>query len=335
MSLNNTSEILLQKLFDNYEVIRKENKWEHGIINQFISLLYTTHGKSFSIDCHKEFIKYINTNTKLFSSFRGLTQSMLASMLMTEYEDYKNVFLEIQILYDLMVLKGFKKSIYTPIAAYSLYKISKDNDNASDKIQKSLQIYDEMRRNHPFLTSSEDYTMAVLLSASENTPNHCVHLIEEIYTKLNENGFSKGNDLQMSSHILSFSNESTEEKVKRCVKIKELFKENGIRIYSNSYASISFLSLLDNDLETLVNNVITIYEILKSNKRFKWSYKEVLISMAIMIYSQSVLSEISHGDEILKSTLCISFENIIIAQNAAIIAASSAAAASAASSSST
>ena len=334
MSLNNTSEILLQKLFDNYEVIRRDNKWEYGIINQFISLLYATHEKSFSINHHKEFIKYINDNTKLFSSFRGLTQSMLASMLMTEYEDYKNVFLEIQDLYDLMILKGFKKSTHTPIAAYSLYKINNSKDDIPNKIEKSLQIYDEMKHNHPFLTSSEDYTMAVLLCASEETPSHCIHLIEELYTKLNDYGFSKGNDLQITSHILSFSNESIDDKVKKCARIKELFKEKGIKIYSNSYASVGFLSLLHSDLDELVDDVTTIYEAIKSNKRFKWSYKEVLISMAIMIYSHSLLSEISNGDEILKSALCISFENIIIAQNAAIIAASSAAAASAASSAS-
>ena len=70
-------------------------------------------------------------------------------------------------LYEQLVTSGFSRSIFTYLAAAVL--LTEENEQHGAHIQRSMQVYKRMKKDHLFLTSTNDYPLAVLLAGqSEN-----------------------------------------------------------------------------------------------------------------------------------------------------------------------
>jgi hypothetical protein len=61
-----------------------------------------------------------------------------------------------------------------------------------------------MRNHHIFLTSYEDYSLAILLSFLPRSLEKQIKEIEFFYQGLNGKGFYKGTNLQTLTHILAY-----------------------------------------------------------------------------------------------------------------------------------
>src|SRR5699024_11354921 len=109
---------------------------------------------------------------------------------------------------------------------------------------RSKMIYDDMKKEHPFLTGQSDYPLAVLL-AYENQDDMRERM-EYFYDRLNEYQFNKGNNLQFLSHILSLAHtENDNELINRVIQIYDDFKRVGLKQKSSYYPIMGMLALLD------------------------------------------------------------------------------------------
>src|SRR5699024_314881 len=114
-------------------------------------------------------------------------------------------------------------------------------------ISTTKNIYQGMKKEHPFLTSASDYPLATLLAYEQHSD--IVQKVEVIYDGLSKNGFRKGNDLQFASHVLALSRDETENTlISRSTQIFDQFKKMGIKPKSLYYPVMGMLALLPQDM---------------------------------------------------------------------------------------
>lgn len=306
------------EMLDKYIALEKAFMWEHNLTKHFVAFLYTVNHKSVDKETLKNAIDVINQETGVFSYYRGTYRFMLAGLLSIESSSIEGLLGKI--LQNEQALKnvGFKNGMHLPLASYALYKVSGDLDN-NRVAGKAFEIYQMMKKSHPWLTSSDDYAMSVLLASSACELDR----IEQIYQRLVAAGFSKCNELQRLSHILALSNRPVEEVSLHCTSLRDQLKANKLTVYSSFYAALGTVTLISLEEPALIADWIALSLYLNKQKKFKWLGKGMNILLASAIISDEWIKETT-ASEVAKISLSISIESLIAAQTAALIAAISA-----------
>jgi hypothetical protein len=318
----------IDSMRDCYLEICKDYKWENDYSRHFAALTYTLKDKSFEKEKIEYVKKIIKDNTGIFSNYRGYTSFILAMLLCSEHDNSEGQVIKM-LNYDRKLRDaGFKNSMYLPVASYALF-LTCDDALVDKSAAKAYEIYVEMKKNHPWLTFGDDYPLCVLLANSQGSINSTVENIEECYRYLKEFGFSKGNGLQFLSHILSFSSEDNRIKSERCRDIFQTLKENKLKLYSNYYAALGFLTIVGNDNKEAISNVIDVASYLKSLKKYKWLGNGMNVLIASSIVCDEYIREKKVQKDLVATTLSISIEALIAAQTAAMVAGISASTAAA------
>ena len=323
----------LDRLIDLFQQVSMQYKWEQALTNHFTALTYTLNKKDFDKEKVQKVRNHMKETTGIFSYYRGTSKIILSALLACQYENPEQKFDKMLDYDKKMKEAGFKNSMYLPIANYALLTTCEE-EWIDTRINKAIEIYKEMRNNHPWLTSGDDYPLAILLADSEMSVNNIIENMEECYKLLNENGFGKNNGLQFLSHILGFRKEENTTKVLRCKEIFDRLKGNKMKVYSGGYAVIGFLSILGEDAYEAVEQVIEVVKILQSTKKYKWLTKETHLFTAAALVSDIYIDNMKNQKELIQTSIGISIEALIAAQTAASIAAASGAAAAGASASS-
>ncbi len=323
----------LDRLIDLFQQVSMQYKWEQSLTNHFTALTYTLNKKDFDKEKIQKVRNHMKETTGIFSYYRGTSKIILSALLACQYENPEQKFDKMLDYDKKMKEAGFKNSMYLPIANYALLTTCEE-EWIDTRINKAIEIYKEMRNNHPWLTSGDDYPLAILLADSEMSVNNIIENMEECYKLLNENGFGKNNGLQFLSHILGFRKEENTTKVLRCKEIFDRLKGNKMKVYSGGYAVIGFLSILGEDAYEAVEQVIEVVKILQSTKKYKWLTKETHLFTAAALVSDIYIDNMKNQKELIQTSIGISIEALIAAQTAASIAAASGAAAAGASASS-
>ncbi|MGO1368832.1 MAG: DUF4003 family protein [Senegalia sp. (in: firmicutes)] len=315
----------IKNMMENYEELRQEFKWENDMSRHLIALSYAMKGKEINITKIKEIKEYIKNKTGMFSPLRGHMTFVLSGLLNVNVDNPKEEFDNMLSNEKILKENGFKYSSYLPTALYSLSSVYK-GDDVRDYTKKAMDIYKDMKKNHPFLTSGDDYALAILLASTD----HSTDLLENYYEELNNRGFSKSNGLQMLSHIMAFSESSIRDTVNKCENIHNNLRSNKLKISTDYYPAIGLISLIDGNENELMNDFVEIADYLRNQKRYKWLGKGMNVLIASAIISSEYIKE-QKESSIVNTTLSISIETIIAAQQAAMIAAIAASTAAASS----
>jgi hypothetical protein len=281
--------------------------------------LYITNNRSFDIERFNDVAEYIKKESGIFSPLRSQSRFTFAAMLDTRFENPKEMFPLFIAAYDVLVSAGFSRNIFTYIAAMQLVKT--DSQDLGSLSERARSIYKKMREEHLFLTSHSDYPLAVMLAQNDCPADELIFHVENLYSKLSQNGFRKGNDLQSMSHILSLhENSSADDLAAQSTVIFDHMKKEGIKPKSKFYPQIALLTFMEKDLNTLTE-IKEIWEQLNAEKAFKWK-KDINFIMAVTF----VVSDKIEDSSLLQANLSTTIEALIQAQQAASIAAISSAA---------
>ena len=318
----------LDRLIEIFQEVSSGYKWEGSLTNHFTALTYTLNNRVFDKEKVEDVRKHMKKTTGIFSNYRGTPKILLSALLTAKYDNPNQEF-DRMLNYDKRMRDtGFKNNMYLPIANYALLA-SCSEEWVEIRINKALEIYKEMKKNHPWLTSGDDYPLSILLANSESSVSSIIENMEECYKLLGENGFHKNNGLQFLSHILGFRQEENKVKVERCKEIFDKLKDNKLKVYSSGYAIIGFLSILGERGYEAVDQVIEVVSILKSTKKYKWLTKETHLYTAAALVSDVFIENMKGRKDLIQTTIGISIEALIAAQTVAIIAAASSTAAAA------
>lgn len=310
-----TYEKKVNQMIEYYQAMRKPFRWENDLVRHLLALTYAMKGKDLNPEPIKEMKDYIKQTTGLFSPFRGHMMFALSGLLCANSNTPQRQF--DQMLKHQQVLKdvGFKHSTYLPTALYALSSVY-EGPNVASYAEKAMAIYQEMKQNHPFLTSGDDYALAILLASTDHRPD----LLEDYYQALNRRGFSKSNGLQMLSHVMAFSDKGVTDAADQCERINNHLKANKLKVYSDYYPSIGLISLLSNTQDHLMGDLVEVTTYLRGQKGYKWLGKGMNLLIASAIISSEYIKENSQ-DTVVDTTISISIQAIIAAQQAAMIAA--------------
>jgi hypothetical protein len=151
------------RLISIYKQVSKDYRWKNSSnMNNLIALSYIMKDKNYNRGVLDRVNDYIKKNTGVFSCYRQ--KSILFSALL--YLNFPDPEAKFDILLDYeqkLKENGFRSYTYRPITAYTLLLTSKPAE-VDQKLAKAYEIFREMRKNHPWLTSGDDYPLSILFS---------------------------------------------------------------------------------------------------------------------------------------------------------------------------
>ncbi|MGB3367769.1 MAG: DUF4003 family protein [Acidaminobacteraceae bacterium] len=321
--MNSMYKPVCDQLLNGFSTLKSSYKWDNDLTKWLISVAYAVKNKPLNVEDIDLIKEYIKKNTGVFSPFRSTSLLTLSGLLCLDNLEPKVSFDIMNDNYNTLKKAGFKQTSYLPIALYTLNQLY-EGSNYSSYADQAIEIYKEMKSNHPILTSGDDYALAILLINERSK----LDKIEVLYKALKSSGFKVANGLQMMSHILTFSDEPVKVLVDRCSRINESLIHNKLKVYPDYYASIAILALTG--VESALSDLIEVALYIKSNKQAKWLSKGMLVMLASAIVTSMLIE--NADDELIITSLKVSIQVVIMAQQAAMIAAISASTAAAASS---
>lgn len=319
----NDMKVKADEMLQRFLLIDKAFIWEQPLMKHFAALLLTQNNLPFNEEQFKSALEQIKAQTGTFSYFRGLYKFSIASLLIADQSYSENSVRQVIENEERLKSVGFKQGQHMPIACYTLYKVSQEAD-PHYVAKRAYELYMEMKKNHPFLTSSDDYSLSLLLAHL----NPDMSRIEMAYERLNQNGFAKSNVLQTLSHILAISDLSIESLVEKCILLKQVLKENKLASGTTYYPAIGVMALLLDVEPTIGNQWVDLSGYLNKLKKYKWLGKPVNVILSASLLSNHFITEVI-SNEVMRVTLNTSIEAIIAAQTAAIIAITAASSAAA------
>ncbi|WP_339213068.1 DUF4003 family protein [Ornithinibacillus sp. FSL M8-0202] len=283
-----------------FDLLKRHMKWKVSDkrILMTISSIYVLNQETLDVDRFLQLADAIKKNAGLFSSIRSHPRFTTAAMLDVKLERPEDKVDQLHVLYDLFRKARFGSSVFTYIAATILH---------------AKEIYDDMKREHAFLTTSSDYPMATIL-ALENRTGIIQH-IEDFYNELPKHGFRKGNDLQFLSHILALNTAAPKHVlISRVIHVMDSFVQAHIKAKQMYYPIIGMLALLPPE-EYDIRPLLSLYEELNSEKEFKW-YKDINLILAASFFMNEKIDKNGLAETSLNTIL----EAILQAQQAVMIA---------------
>lgn len=330
--MRETAMITLQQKLEQYTHIyaqlKGELKWKtsDSRTGMMIAAMYAGSDKSFHLERFLEISNYIKDQVGMFSYLKSYHRFVVAATLDIHFTHYKEAFQKFLDLYERLVAGGFSRSIFTYLAAAAL--LPEDNGQHDVRIQRSMQVYKRMKEDHFFLTSTDDYPLAILLAGQSEKVETLMDRVERLYQKLAVAGMYKGNNLQFLSHILSLKKDVSEDiLVAQCTNIWNLLKREKVKVKQMHYPAIGLLALLE-DGEKEVHSIRAFIEKLQGDKLFRW-HTDANILIAIQLFVSQKGAESQAANTGLQTMI----EVLIQAQQAAMIAAITASTAAASASS--
>jgi uncharacterized protein Yka (UPF0111/DUF47 family) len=329
--LSNNLQYKCDLFAENYQILKKNFKWEYSMMLRLAGVICANAGLKADKEAIKNAKKIIKNNTGIFSNFKDISFFVLSTLFSLE-KNPENMFLKTKKVYEQMKKIGFRSSPYLTLAAFSVAKETEDQ-NVPAIIDRAKEFYDSMKREHKFLTSSDDYGYVAMLANTDIEVSKAIKEMESCYKLLKKN-FGVGNELQSLTHVLAMGEEQAESKCDRVLKVFESLNRKGCKASKyHNLAYLGILVLISEDVEKITDEIAEVNQYLLEKQGFgSWSISKqdrTLFSSVLVV--DEYLKDIKTNS--LTMTLTNSITNLIIAQQTAmIIAVSSASAAAAASS---
>lgn len=211
-----------------YDELKSKLRWKvaHNQILMLISSAYIVNKRDFDFQRFYDLSSYIKSNIGSFSTLNSHHRFTVASILDIHFQhEAKQAFLTFIDVYNQMVRLGYKRDIFTYISALILLTGKTETINQREQMNMGLSVYQQMKKNHYFLTSTQNVPLAVLL-AQNGKGLQALNKAESCYQLLSANGFKKANTYNTSAIFL-------------LCKVKKTLKS----LYPN--ANISFNPLLN------------------------------------------------------------------------------------------
>lgn len=315
----------------NRDTVQEAFKWGNWLLNLSAAYMITSKEKRADVAKVKLCKALIKEKTSMFSNFKGNAHCAITAMLSVS-SDAESLLAD-----GLQVHKMFKgklwDSAYLPMAAMSIARLA-PKERQEEIVEKTKEIYDRIKKEHPFLTSAEDSSFCALLALSDKSAEELVTEAEACYRFLAEHTRYPKNSVQSLSHVLALYDGTAEEKCEKTMELFETLKSCGLK-YGTNYElpMLGILAMTNKDYEALAEELAEVSTWLSKQKGFGfWGY--VTVKQRLM-FAGMLLQEPEGQNEVSETALVQSAIATVVAQEAAmmaVIAASSASAASAANS---
>lgn len=213
----------------------------------------------------KEAMKIIKKKVGVFSALRGNNLTTVATVMSLE-DNMEEALEKINIIYEELKDK-FLTSEYLALAAIVIFN-ARQRIDIQESVKKTRVVYDYMKKNHRFLTGSEDVTAAAMIAVTSEDIANTMKIVEEYYEGLRDKGYWSGNNLQTLSHIITLFNGQIHENIEKIYLMDGALREKGIKIKSYSLPLLGVSAFISEDFNIFATKVKEINERLKDEKGF-------------------------------------------------------------------
>lgn len=259
------------------DAIKEATKWElTDDFRRLMAIHYAIHDTPFEASRFSNARDTLKQKTKMFSKFRGSQNLVWLSFLDAKYEDIGTAIDEALRLDTLLDRKHFRFSSLRPFLANQLINV----DHPEQRLDEATDLYQTFKQHHPWLTSEEDLLSALVLVQAFDDVIDLNERIEQHYTLLKDR-LPKSNELQLVSHLLTFSDSSAEEAVSRLLTWKSHLEEVQLPIRREHLPALALLSIVT---EPNLGSIHAIQEIVGAEKdKQRWfNTHSVLVALQLV-----------------------------------------------------
>lgn len=250
----------------NLEMMKESFKWEASQLYPLCANIYTTNGITLDPKRIKTSKEIIKENTSFFSNFRSTMTTIPLATLLSIEQNPMETFKELNNVYNLLK-EVFSSSSYLTLAAYLIVKHSSQDEYESITNQTRI-IFDIIKKEHFFLTSSEDCLIAVQFTLDKKPNNEIIKKSEQLFELLKPE-FSNGNTVQAMSNTLSLSDKENDALIDKTNRIITSLRGHGYRLTSGvDMAVFAALAIADVSVEQTVNDILEVNAYLLTVKGF-------------------------------------------------------------------
>ena len=174
---------LCENFIENRDTIKKVFRGESVLIYPVASNAITTYGVKAEEDKLRECKKIIRKNAGILSYLKGIVATPFAATLSLK-EDPKAHFDKVAKIYAI-TKKQFNRSEYSALLAIMLADIV-DESNVESVVARGKEIYNLMKKQHPFLTNDSDSVFAGLLALTEKNNRVLIDDMENLIDSVKE-----------------------------------------------------------------------------------------------------------------------------------------------------
>lgn len=252
----------------NRDIVKLAIPWQNTYFYSVCSSLFTDNGVNAEVERLKECRGLLKSRFNAFSSFRGIIELIVVSKLAAS-SDPEEYLMGTKLAYD-ELKEHFFSSEYLPIAAMIISEMT-ERDELIEVCKRTRRVYELMKKEHPFLTSSEDCVFAALIALSGRDEEAVIKEAECCYGILSGEFFDK-NAVQSLSHALALADDgmkTANDKCRDLIRLFDILKENKYK-YGTGYelSTLGVLSMLGCGVDETARRIVYVAEKLKGQKGY-------------------------------------------------------------------
>lgn len=308
-----------EQFTDYYKQLKDTFKFESNLSLMYCAMMYINNKTQPDLQYLKDARDYLRAQTSIFSNFRGINELIVAVMIALN-GNYQRCFDEAKQCYEELIDEGFKSGTYLPVAAIYIARNSEPTER-TQTIKRMQLIYKDMKANHFWLTSQDDYIYAALLATSKRSVEDITKISECYYNTLHQQGLSKNDALQSLSHVLTLSDEDTTTLAERFINFKQLLKTRGYNIKSYTIPVVGVMTLVDKQSEKMADAAVQLADWLKQQRSFgNWSIdKNMRLALSAALITDYHIDDYQKSVE--ENILATTIQSLMIAQNISMMTA--------------
>ena len=306
-----------------FERLRARKRWSvNSVTFRFVALSLGAAATSISYDRLEEVATELRKRARWTSPLKSEVRYVAAAMILRRGQEPAAIHARVFETRD--AFKAHKlpsRGSGATLAALLLALHHEARPVPHQEFERLARIYRRWRSEHRLLTSSSDLPAAALHAARDVPVDTIAEEVEGAYTRLDEAGFRRGNQLQLVSHLLAVDPRGADAGAQRFVAVAERLRAADERVGASRYDEIALLALTQGSPGDVVDRVLHNRERLRAVK--PRPDKAVAFTLAAgieMAADVEAAGERNAGD----LAALQSIQAIIDAQQAAMIAAISA-----------
>jgi len=229
------------------------------------SAVLTMRGKEVTKEEIKAAKNLLNSRVGIFSNIRSYGEIVFVCMIASQPDPEE--YLSRALTAYGCLKEQFFWSTYLPFAAFIMAQ-----DFPPEKYEeiavKAKSVYEEMKKKHPFLTSSNHSPLCVMAAMSDRDFAVIEADDEQCYQLLKDQFFDK-DSVYLLSHVLALQEGNSVDKCERTMSLFRQLKESGLK-YGTNYelSALGFLACGSKDSGTIIREMSELDGWLKKQKEF-------------------------------------------------------------------
>jgi hypothetical protein len=241
-----------------FEGLRRRKRWSTGIeILRFAALTLSATDVADPGSDLEETAKVLSKEAGGFSPLSSAMRHAVAAILIRRGLDPATTVHRIR--ETLGAFKEFRltrSGVQPLLAALILVLDAGGGTPSTDTIARMKAIIDRWEEDHWFLTGVDDYPMAAMHATRDVSVEQLGLEVEQIYQLLRKAKYPSGEQLQLVSHLLVFSDQGPREAAQSFDRTAKALKKAKQRVWQNHFDEVALLVLSGGHVDEVVPRVI-------------------------------------------------------------------------------